>query len=526
MVLTAAQTAAFFEDEAQMGVAHATVVQLGVEGITSVADLADFDKDSLQQLADNLRRPGGRIPDPNPNAAPGATIPTPAFPFGAKSQKRLSVATDLVKFYNAVGRDMTAANLQWTHVMKNFEIQWKALKAKKDATTPEVPKITKALPVIKWTEAFQDFLSRVIGVRTIPLSYVIRTEEQVPAAAPPLATNQPHSTVHGSVEDELVARASHTHALFRDDNSTLYHYLEEATRGTAFAASIKPFQRTKNGRGAWMALIGQYAGNDKWEAEIKKQEQLLHTRVWKGQSNFSLESFISQHRNAFVSMQACAQHVQYQLPNEHSRVGFLLEAIQSSDAGLQAAMASVKTDNGPYGMRNDFESTATHLLPYDPVAKKRAAGTKRDQGLISATETDGHISAAMGSKAAIGKTSVHLRYHTKKEYDKLSREQKGELKQWREKNPPPSKKGKRETGLSKKQLSALVTKRVQFELGKDSDDKKTQDDGEAYIMSLIQKAMKTQESSSASASSAVATSSDTRHTPVLQSILRRAKNPK
>jgi hypothetical protein len=66
-------------------------------------------------------------------------------------------------------------------------------------------------------------------------------------------------------------------------------------------------------------------------------------------SNFSLENFVSQHRNAFVSMQACAQHVQYQLPNEHSRVGFLLDAIQCSDAGLQAAMASVRTDNGPQG---------------------------------------------------------------------------------------------------------------------------------------------------------------------------------
>ena len=73
-------------------------------------------------------------------------------------------------------------------------------------------------------------------------------------------------------------------------------------------------------------------------------------------------------------MQASAEHVQYQLPNEHSRVGFLLEAIQCSDPGLQAAMASIKTDNGPEGMRNNFETTAAHLLPYDPVAKKRSGG--------------------------------------------------------------------------------------------------------------------------------------------------------
>ena len=69
-------------------------------------------------------------------------------------------------------------------------------------------------------------------------------------------------------------------------------------------------------------------------------------------------------------MQASTEHVQYQLPNEHSRVGFLLEAIQCSDPGLQAAMASIKTDNGLEGMRNNFEATAAHLFPYDPVARK------------------------------------------------------------------------------------------------------------------------------------------------------------
>ena len=58
MVLTAAQILAFFEDDDQMGIPHATIVQLQQEGITTVADLADFDKTSLQQVADNLRRPG------------------------------------------------------------------------------------------------------------------------------------------------------------------------------------------------------------------------------------------------------------------------------------------------------------------------------------------------------------------------------------------------------------------------------------------------------------------------------------
>jgi hypothetical protein len=80
-----------------------------------------------------------------------------------------------VRYYDTVGRDTTAGNLQWTPVMKNFSEQWKALADKKGGDEPE-SKITKALPIIKWTEAFRDYLHRIIGVRTSPLFYVIRAE--------------------------------------------------------------------------------------------------------------------------------------------------------------------------------------------------------------------------------------------------------------------------------------------------------------------------------------------------------------
>ena len=96
MVITAVQTMAFFENPDQMGIPHATVVQLQVEGITVIQDLADFNKDTLQQLADNLRKPAGHIPDPNPAAAAGATIPTPSFMLGTKSQHCISVACEIV----------------------------------------------------------------------------------------------------------------------------------------------------------------------------------------------------------------------------------------------------------------------------------------------------------------------------------------------------------------------------------------------------------------------------------------------
>ena len=89
--------------------------------------------------------------------------------------------------------------------MRNFEIQWTVLKERKGDDSPDIPKISKVLPVIKWTEAFQDFLNRKIGNCNIPLAYIIHDEHNPPAAPLPLAVGQPHSIDHGSVEAELIA---------------------------------------------------------------------------------------------------------------------------------------------------------------------------------------------------------------------------------------------------------------------------------------------------------------------------------
>ena len=102
----------------------------------------------------------------------------------------------------------------------------------------------------------------------------------------------------------------------------------------------------------------------------------MHMRKWKGQSNFALESFIGIHRYAFVSMQACVLHVAFQLPNEFTRVGYLLNGIECMDPQLQAAIANVHDDKGTVaapGKRSDFEATAAYLLPKDPVIRRKSA---------------------------------------------------------------------------------------------------------------------------------------------------------
>ena len=238
MVFTGAQTTAFFEEASQMSIPNGTVVQLANEGIDKVDDLNEFDKTSIEDISHNLRRPEQGQP----------------FVFGAKSQKRLIIACDLIRYYETVGRAPSAMNMQWMPVMKNFDIQWTALKAKMDEDVPDTPKITRGLNVMKWSESFIDDCHHCIGVRKVTLAYVIRTVAAVPAACPPIAGGQPHLADAGSIEIELIERASHTHPNFRVDNEKVYFKLEEATCGTSYAASLKPFQRRKDGHGAYLAI--------------------------------------------------------------------------------------------------------------------------------------------------------------------------------------------------------------------------------------------------------------------------------
>ena len=126
-MLTAAQITAFFENDDQMGIPHATVVQLEDQGLLSPDDLTEFDTEAFKEIAANLRRPTGRIPDPNPGAAEGATIPQPPFVFGAKSQQRLKAAAELTRYYETINRPITPASMRWNYVVSNFKDAWEIL---------------------------------------------------------------------------------------------------------------------------------------------------------------------------------------------------------------------------------------------------------------------------------------------------------------------------------------------------------------------------------------------------------------
>jgi hypothetical protein len=420
MPFTAAQLTSFFENGPQMSLTAIQRNRLSAEGLATIDDFMDFKEDQLDDAAKNMRTAIPGVPavlDANGTEITAALPPTLPCLISAKCSLRLKVASIAFHYYMSIDRNPTPTNMNYTSVLRPFYVEWEALLKLSDESKPDVPVLTKHITPLKWVESFKDCLLRTFGVRTCPLLYVIRDNTAVvPDENDPLIPGSSFGS-SGSVLDELISRLSHTDPLFKSDNSTVYSLLEEATRGTIYAPSIKPYARRKDGRSAWLSMISSHAGADKWEKLQQERLSFLINTQWNGRQ-YSLEKFTGLHRSSFVQLEEAAEHVDFQLPTEHTRVGYLMKNIKNADPDLRAVIASIRLDTN--NMRNNFEAAVASLLPVCPYAKHRA-DNQRSRAQVS--------DITLKSKSQ-SKTGVDFRWHTKSEYDKLNQAQRKELYTW------------------------------------------------------------------------------------------------
>ena len=332
---------------------------------------------------------------------------------------------------------------------------------------------------------------------------------------------------------DMIARCSHDHPTYPADNEAVYHKVEEATRNTKYASTIKPFQRRKDGRGAFISLIAQHAGEDKWLGMIKQNESVLHSVKWKGQSNFTLEKHCERHRHAYTQLVLASDKVPCQLPAEHSRVTYLLDSIECKDAGLLAAMSGIKQNKDDDGPWFNFEACVANLLPEYPVSKRRLDATKRPHGQVSSVTFEDDEIEVSALKSGIGKTGVHFCWYKLNEYKELAADQKQELYQWRNtpegkkvykdamaahnksRNSNSNKKPRSTSNMSDKHIAALFDKKVVVKMKAATDEKTKEDERDAAVVAAIEKIFSSKTPSQANVSSLQSS---------LKTILRRARN--
>jgi hypothetical protein len=206
------------------------------------------------------------------------------------------------------------------------------------------------------------YLGKKVGACNAPLSYVVCLDANVPAIAPPRQAGEPHSEMYKSIEGDLTARLSHTHALFKVNNGTIFDLVELSTQGSNVAPTIAPFCKTQNGHGVMLALKSQHAGKAIWDCLIKETKHtLLSNKAWSGNTPTTLAQHIDIHRHARITLTECAEHIPVDVTNYRARVSYLLDSLKTIDPTVLAAIAAVCQDEAD--KRVNFENTFAYLVP-------------------------------------------------------------------------------------------------------------------------------------------------------------------
>lgn len=413
-----------------MALSAVVCARLLLDGLTTVSDFSDFKEDQFYFAFKNMRTfiPGVQAVQEQRDQADNnsilvhavAAIP-PVAPtlVSAKCGLRLKIASVASHYYIFICRDVKASNMNYTNVLKDFHTEYESVIALSDETKSSAPALSKNNSQLKWIDSFRDCLFRTYGLRKTPLLYVIRDDVAPPdELEDPLVNGKACYGSYGSIIDELIARLTHADPLYKSDNASVYSMMEEATRGTIYASTVKPYSRKKDGRSAWKSMVSSHAGTDKWEQLQKDRSKFMMNTKW-NVHNFSLEKFTGIHRSSYISLQEAAAHINFQLPTENTRVGYLIDNIINADPNLRAAISSVRIDTN--GMRSNFETAVAFLLPVDPYSKHQNRNKDKNVNVSDANDLQNKSTSKIG---------VDFRWHKPDEYKTLTKGQKSELYEW------------------------------------------------------------------------------------------------
>ena len=258
-----------------------------------------------------------------------------------------------------------------------------------------MPELSKTYTTTKFLDQFPMHLRELHGVNGITLSYVIHVTVVVPVVLPPVI-NAPIPRIwngtHTSMMEELISYTPHNGQVYDSDNARVYALLAKLLSGTSAMASISIYKRSRNSREVYLSLIIHNVGSSKWDQTVETAEGILNSSILNGtNSRYPIKVHINRNREAYNNLERASHHMTYVPPNETSRVRYLLNSIQSSDATICAANTTILADTSK---KNDFELAADFIMITGPASKfnsdnqHRVSGLKRHRSKKGKIKTD------------------------------------------------------------------------------------------------------------------------------------------
>jgi len=289
--------------------------------------------DDVVNLCQTIRKPGGQIPNPEHVNDPDAPvlINDPGTPVGDLFEKRLKQLAYYLKYINLVQRPFHVTHATIMELQRLWQYKLRMDERLRNDRPAFPDRYTTSKNARDVLEDMEQWITQCYGHGDIPLTYIMRDNREIPV-------DDPFPIGNPTFDLELIRRAEHDNETYNSNNELVWNMVRAVTHGTDAWAFVKSYSRTKDGRGAMLALKRQFMGTSHVNKLKLDADATLESIYWSGKArNFSWETFISRLTSAFADLE---EHGEGKTDEE--KVRKLIRAIR--DPRLAVAKSVVQAD--------------------------------------------------------------------------------------------------------------------------------------------------------------------------------------
>ena len=311
-----------------------------------------------------------------------------------------------------------------------------------------------------WNESFQNYLQQIVSAAKIPLIYLARNEREDPDK--PLL-RESFSTPTEYLIEATIFRGRH----YDIDNARFYRELKSFTVNGEGWLYIKKFEKSQDGRKAYLALKTQCEGTASKITRKNKAFALISNATYSGsRRQYKFQDFINTHQTAHNEILDCDPS---EAVPESKKVADFLKGI--TDPKLESAVSVVL---GDLKLLNNFQLCQQYL---STTVENRATLEKSKERNISGLKSGGDKSDQKGKGGKLPKNfKLENKWYPPKLYRLLTQEQQEQLRSWNKDKDGKKSKGKRSVAALKKQIKDVM-KEVEKKKGKEESEE--EDDSSA-----------------------------------------------
>jgi hypothetical protein len=324
-------------------------VALNQQGLQAFGEFTDLTDDDIKDICKNVRNPGGLVVDPNAAAGAGALVPNRGVTLGHVFEKRLRQLRYYCFHLHRIQRDFAPGQA----TLQRLSQCWKLKEEEDEAEeVPDPEPLTNITKVRQTLENIDDVLHRKRGAYGIPLTYVVRSDVQLPENID--GQNDP-GYGHPSLMEEAIRRTRHTGQYYTQDNKAVWAIIRTVMHGGPGWSWVQPYARTQDGRGAYEAIKAHYLGESFQSRTKAEADKILDTAFYDGRArNFTFERFCEKLQTAFADLEENGE----EFPDTR-KVRKLLQAIR--DPALEHAKAAVLANPD---LKSSFDRAMNYIAEF------------------------------------------------------------------------------------------------------------------------------------------------------------------